>query len=192
MDSRPGDRRTHRAALAALLLITCGGLVSGPRAIAQPSPKPDESLSALTDLNAFSPDPQAFCSDIRTVYAEMPNGLAGLMGPERRAGSGRFNMKRMPAGMESCYIASYPDGRKYLSCTALSDSPKTAVVAAAAKLVELMRTCRPGLVARARIDGEGDASIDLTDPGTPGVQGRVWTLHVDDQWDVMLNLKPAG
>lgn len=150
-------------------------------------------MSALTDLNRFDPDAQAFCRDIRTVYAEIPNGLAGLMGAERQAGSGRFNVQLMPAGMEKCYIATYSDGRKYLSCTALSDSPKTAVVAAAAKLVELMKTCRPGLVARARIDSEGDASIDLSDPAAPAVQGRIWTLHLDDQlWSVMLNFKPAG
>ena len=150
-------------------------------------------MNALTALNTFDPDPQAFCRDIRTVYAEMPVGLAGLLGAERQAGSGRFNVKLMPAGMEKCYVATYPDGRKYLSCTALSDAPKPAVVAAAAKLVDLMKTCRPGLVARARIDSEGDASIDLSDPEAPAVQGRIWTLHADDQtWEVMLNLKPAG
>lgn len=173
--------------------------VAAPVAAVPPAAgKPDASMSELTDLNTFSPNAQAFCQDIKTIYVELPNGLAGLLGSERtsgveKTGTGRFNVKVMPAGMERCYIATYPDGRKYYSCTALSDSPKAAVITAAAKLVELMKTCRPGLVVRARIDGEGDASIDLTDPASPGVQGRVWTLHIDDQmWDVMLNLKPAG
>jgi hypothetical protein len=168
--------------------------IIGPAAAAPPAaPKPDASLSALTDLNTFSPDAQAFCKDIKAIYDDIPNGLATLIGAERKVGAGRFNAKLTPSGMERCYIAAYADGRKYYSCTALSDSPKTAVVAAAAKVVDLMKTCRPGLVVRARIDSEGDASIDLTDPTAPAVQGRVWTLHIDEQqWDVMLNIKQAG